>query len=443
MGPKRPGGLRQRVGRLATALVIGWLLVIATGGWALVSSQERSRDAMLARFEHRARYTASFISLYGRDLLARERAAAQSWLATPGVTVGALARTSAALGLQRAAVLDPRGRVIAGTPIPGAASGLSLARMGGAPAIVFAVSYPTPAGPRMFSGVDAIRGTVLPTVLDHMVPTPGWRAYLIDAHGGRLAAGPGDGPGRQVKFSTDVRGTGWRLTVVDPENELYGFLEGPQRWVAWVALAGLGVAGLAVIVLFVGLQRRRAQLTELNRELARLAAIDPLTGVRNRRAIEEYLIESLSGARRHDLALSLLVIDVDHFKTFNDRLGHQAGDAVLAHTARVLADALRAEDAIGRWGGEEFLVVLPSTDEEGALSVTERLRLALAAEQPDEVRTHGLPVTMTIGLAEWNQEPIGELISRADRALYLGKAAGRDTVEVSRSDQWQAARAIR
>jgi diguanylate cyclase (GGDEF)-like protein len=296
------------------------------------------------------------------------------------------------------------------------------------------VAYPTPSGRRVFSGADAIRGTVLFTVLDHMVSAGGWRAYLSDVHGGRLAVGPGGGSGKQVKFSTDVRGTEWRLAVSDPEAQLYGFLEGPQRWLAWLALAGLAVAGLAVIVLLVGLQRRRAQLTELNHELTRLAAIDPLTGVRNRRSIDEYLTESLSAARRHDLALSLLVIDVDHFKTFNDRLGHQAGDAILAHTARVLAGALRTEDALGRWGGEEFLAVLPGTDEEGALSVTERLRIALAADQPEATQAHGLPVTITIGVAEWQHEPIDELISRADRALYLGKAAGRNTVEVWRSD---------
>ena len=116
----------------------------------------------------------------------------------------------------------------------------------------------------------------------------------------------------------------------------------------------------------------------LNTELARLAAIDPLTGLRNRRAIDEYLHDALSAARRHDLALSVLVVDIDHFKTVNDTLGHRSGDAVLAHSARVLDGALRTEDAIGRWGGEEFLVVLSGTDEEGALRATERLREALA-----------------------------------------------------------------
>ena len=125
------------------------------------------------------------------------------------------------------------------------------------------------------------------------------------------------------------------------------------------------------------------------------------------------------------------MIDVDHFKSFNDTLGHRAGDAVLVHTAQVLNGALRAEDAIGRWGGEEFLIVLPGTDEEGARHATDRLRAALAADQPEQVREHGLKVTVTIGVAQWSEEPMDELVRRADEALFLGKRAGRDTVQVS------------
>jgi len=238
--------------------------------------------------------------------------------------------------------------------------------------------------------------------------------------------------GEQVQFSAVVHGTPWRIIGRIPANELYGFLDGAGRWLAWAALGGLAVAGLVVIVLFARLQRRRAQLTALNGELARLAAVDPLTGLRNRRVIEEYLHDALSAARRHTLPLSVLVIDVDHFKNFNDTLGHRSGDAVLAHAARVMNGGLRAEDAIGRWGGEEFLVVLPGTDEEGARRATERLRAALADDQPEETRTHGLSVTVTIGLAEWRDEEVDELVSRADGALYLGKRAGRDTVQVAR-----------
>jgi diguanylate cyclase (GGDEF)-like protein len=300
------------------------------------------------------------------------------------------------------------------------------------PVITFAVPYPSASGTRVLAGAYPVAGTVLPSALDHVLSARGWQAFLIDATGARLSAGqPGPRPADAVTFRAPVAGTPWRIVVNDSQSQLYGFLNGPGRWMGWLALAGLTVAGLAIIFLIAGLARQRTRLTVLNGELGRLAAVDPLTGLRNRRAIEGFLHDALSAARRHEHPLSLLVIDVDHFKTFNDRLGHRSGDAVLAHTARVLEGGLRAEDAIGRWGGEEFLVVLPGTDEEGAVRATDRLRGALVADQPREAVEHGLPVTVTIGVAEWQQENMHELISRADRALYAGKAAGRDIAKVS------------
>jgi diguanylate cyclase (GGDEF)-like protein len=416
---------RRALGRIAGALIVVWLAAMGVAGWALVASQNRSREQMAARAESRTRYAASFISIYAGDLLARDRAVAASLLGAPRITPAQLQRVASALGLSDAGLFDSHAAV-------SSAGDIALVEFDGAPAIRVAVSYQTSSGPHVFSGIYPIRQTVLPTVMKHVLTTSRSQTELVDLRGGRLVTG-GSGPrrGKEVVFAAPVAGTEWRLIVRTPESQLYGLLNGPGRWLAWIALAGPAVAGLAIILLIARLARRRTQLTVLNAELARLAAVDPLTGLRNRRAIEEYLHDALSAARRHDLALSVLVIDVDHFKSFNDMLGHRSGDAVLVHTAGVLDGALRAEDAIGRWGGEEFLVVLPGTDESGAYHATERLRAALAAEQPEEARAHGLPVTVTIGLAHWRDEAMDELVFRADRALYLGKAAGRDTVEVA------------
>jgi diguanylate cyclase (GGDEF)-like protein len=441
-----------RLGRLGVLAVLAWLALMAAGGWLLASSQANSRRGMAGRLDARTKYAASFISIYAHDLLDHERSAALSWLATPSVNRDTLARASSAERMSRAVLLDARGRAI--VTLPGAAqatdelltqrygafaaasaggpSRISVVQIGNTPLITFAVRYPSASGPRVLAGAYAVADTVLPTALDHVLSTHGWQAFLVDSTGGRLAAGqPGPQPTDSVSFRAAVAGTSWRIVLHDPQSQLYGFLNGPGRWVGWLALAGLSVAGLAIIVLIAGLARQRTQLIVQGGEMARLAAIDPLTGLRNRRAIEEFLHDALSAARRHDHLLSLLMIDVDHFKNFNDRLGHRGGDAVLVQAARVLEGELRAEDAIGRWGGEEFLVVLAGTDEEGAVRATERLRAALAADQPAEARAHGLPVTVTIGVAEWQQEEKNELISRADRALYGGKAAGRDTAKVS------------
>jgi diguanylate cyclase (GGDEF)-like protein len=444
---KRP---RLRLGRLGVVLVAGWLAVIVVAGSVLAASQDSSREAMLGRLQARTQYAASFISIYARDLVTRERSAARSWLSSPHVSADTLARTASALDLHDATLLDGQGRPIVTLSedsrsidplLPawsssvaggGAASRIWLEHVGGSPVIGFAIRYATATGPRVFAGTSTIAGTVLPSVLGNILSTPGWQADLVDPVGSTLVAGrPGGGHGRQVHFSASVAGTPWRIVIADSQSELYGLLDGPGRWLSWLALAALAVAGLALMVLVNHLARQRTRLTELNVELGRLAAVDPLTGLWNRRAIEQHLHDAISIARRHDLPLSLLVIDVDHFKTINDRLGHRVGDAVLAHTAQVLNEALRTEDAIGRWGGEEFLVVLPGTDEDGALRATERLREALAAHQPAEVLAHGLPVRVTIGVAEWQHEDLSELVSRADGALYRGKAAGRDTARVS------------
>ena len=164
--------------------------------------------------------------------------------------------------------------------------------------------------------------------------------------------------------------------------------------------------------------------------------------MRNRRAIEEYLHDALSAARRHDLPLSVLVIDVDHFKNFNDTLGHRGGDTVLAHTARVLDGALRAEDAIGRWGGEEFLVVLPGTDEEGALHATERLRDRVGRRSARGCACAGLAVTVTIGVAEWRHEEMDER-HRVDGQAAVTDAALVTAREGRRAGIWAAGLAER
>jgi len=465
---------------MVLALVVPWLALIAAGSWLLATSQTNSRKAMEARLQTRVQYAANFVSIYADDLLASQRAQALNWFATPVVTQSTVDRDSAALGLEAGVVLDQRGHVIraaSGAPkslvgmvtsryghLAGVfsmpdASGVAVSDIDGSPVLSFGLAYQTSSGRRVFAGAYAMSESVLPAVLGSVLSSPGWQAYLVDLNGGlltgitsgrpqaasladadpRLAAadrraanGTYASPqGEQYYVTAPVAGTAWRIVLRDPEAQLFSFLNGAGRWLAWLAIGGLALAGLAIIILIARLQGRREQLTVLNTELTRLAAIDPLTGLRNRRAIDEYLHDALSAARRHDRPLSVLVMDVDHFKAINDTLGHHTGDAVLEHVARVLDEALRTEDAIGRWGGEEFLVVLPSTDEDGALRVTERLRRALAQDQPEDARSHGLTVTITIGAAEWRHEEMDELVRRADSALYLGKAAGRDNVQVS------------
>ena len=154
------------------------------------------------------------------------------------------------------------------------------------------------------------------------------------------------------------------------------------------------------------------------RRLEALLFEDALTGLSNRRFVLTQLGGQVSGARRHERPLSVAIVDVDHFKSINDTRGHAEGDRVLVAVAMALRAHLRAEDQLGRLGGEEFLALLPDTDAEAAHVAAEKLRASVA----------GTGVTVSIGWAAWEGESAEELVRRADDALYAAKAAGRDRV---------------
>jgi diguanylate cyclase (GGDEF)-like protein len=169
------------------------------------------------------------------------------------------------------------------------------------------------------------------------------------------------------------------------------------------------------------------ELARRNAELEQLARTDVLTGLANRRHADDVLRSTIASARRHDRALCAVLVDIDNFKAVNDAHGHAAGDAVLREVALRLADGLRDEDLAARWGGEEFLLLLP--DSPDASVVCERLRTALSGRP---VNVHGLlelTVSASFGWAPWTGEETGEaLVGRADVALYAAKAGGRDRV---------------
>jgi two-component system, cell cycle response regulator len=167
--------------------------------------------------------------------------------------------------------------------------------------------------------------------------------------------------------------------------------------------------------------RTKGLQEEIVAQAQRLEALlfeDPLTGLSNRRFILTQLAGMVSGARRHHRDLTIAVIDIDHFKAVNDRHGHAEGDRVLAAVAHQLRDHMRAEDQLGRLGGEEFLAVLPETNGDAAPAAAEKIRASV-------LRTG---VTVSIGWATWEGEPPDDLLARADDALYAAKANGRNCV---------------
>ncbi len=173
----------------------------------------------------------------------------------------------------------------------------------------------------------------------------------------------------------------------------------------------------------------QSQLNKALQELALSNRIDGLTQAFNRKHWEECLAKEFSRARRYKHDLALLMLDLDHFKLLNDTFGHQGGDLVLIETAKKIDKLLRMGDLFGRYGGEEFAVILPNTDLEGAEEVAERIRQSIAKNTID-YNQKTISVTASIGVAiiDSNDTRYEDLISNADLALYQAKAAGRNRV---------------
>ncbi|HUN90587.1 MAG TPA: tetratricopeptide repeat-containing diguanylate cyclase [Burkholderiaceae bacterium] len=197
---------------------------------------------------------------------------------------------------------------------------------------------------------------------------------------------------------------------------------------AQVVALGLFVALLVAALAYAATKVRQA------RRLRDLATTDELTGLLNRRATLAFLDGALAEGRRAGAALSVMMIDADHFKRINDGHGHAVGDDVLRHLARTLASGLRTQDRIGRFGGEEFLAILPSTSLAEAAAVAERIR-ELVCRHAAPVGRVALQLTVSIGVAEaaGSRESGSNLIAVADAALYDAKERGRNTVSTTPS----------
>jgi diguanylate cyclase (GGDEF)-like protein len=167
---------------------------------------------------------------------------------------------------------------------------------------------------------------------------------------------------------------------------------------------------------------------ELIERLQAEVFVDVVTGCYNRRAFEEHLMVELARARRYERPLTLLLLDLDHFKRVNDVLGHPAGDHVLRKVGEVLRTTFRTTDRVSRYGGDEFALIFPETPKEDAIRLAERLRGQIAALFPDTVVPH--PITGSIGVAGYPRDAArpNELVRLADLALYEAKSAGRDRV---------------
>jgi len=258
-------------------------------------------------------------------------------------------------------------------------------------------------------------------------PPPEWRPAFHEAV--RELNRTGAASPREVEF---VRKDGTRVPILGGAARLAG--PDDASGIGFILDLSEQKAAQRQVAEQVGaIQNYAQELERANAQLETLAAQDSLTGLKNLRALTERLDEEWAHAIRYRAPLSLMMIDVDRFKTYNDAFGHPSGDAVLRQVAHIVEEHARRADCVARYGGEEFVVVLPHTDGDGALAIAERIRAAI--EGADWERR---PVTISIGIASLTpatgSPPTPDpatLIARADRALYRSKAAGRNRVTLA------------
>ncbi|PKU21667.1 diguanylate cyclase domain-containing protein [Telmatospirillum siberiense] len=223
--------------------------------------------------------------------------------------------------------------------------------------------------------------------------------------------------GRPLSVKVSMPNSEWRLDV-SPEN---GWQDPPRRMTEVLAvLVAALLAGKIADMTLIQFSMRKA--------LEQLAESDGLTGLYNRRKLDELFLRECERSNRLGTRLAVIIVDLDHFKSINDSFGHLTGDSVLTAVAQCLQHSVRNTDVVGRWGGEEFLILCPGTTLAGARHLAEKLRQEIPRETPNPTvgRT-----TASFGVAEFNAgEPPQTLLQRADDALYKAKMAGRDCVAV-------------
>ena len=253
---------------------------------------------------------------------------------------------------------------------------------------------------------------------------PNFKRILREQHGSFTAPATSNGQPRMFTFAR-VAQLPLIVLVQHSADEVF------QSWrrTATVVSVATGVLCIGILWLTLLLGRELRRRHEAEQGLATLAATDSLTGLANRRRLDQVLRQEWARAQRNHMPLALLMVDVDHFKAFNQRHGHAGGDHALREVAKAIEACLRRPaDLAARYGGEEFQVVLPETDLAGAQVMAERIRRSVEELVPFADDARGVTVSIGIGLSG-TQYDLARLLGAADEALYRAKAKGRNRVE--------------
>ena len=452
---------------------VGLLLLLGTLAIFISRAQHDARAHLFANFKLRGSASANLVGAYISQQAKRERRSAELLMAVPTVTRSRFQTVATAFGAQGAVLLGSDGRIVDVTPAGAGHVGESLtsysatrtAERGavavsdvlpgpsGLPSIVtIGVPFESPlVGRRVFSAAYTVGSALLAGFVDHAIAYSQHEVLLADDRGELLAASPrtpagsvwGDDAGLAEAIShrsggtvhtarwgastftvAPVPGTPWRMVLAVPDRTLYASVSGSTAWVPWAVFGLVTLLGAMLLFLFARTMADRARLSELSRELHSIARTDALTGLANRRAVEEDLTRAFAHAQRRREPMTVLMIDLDRFKEVNDVYGHEAGDQVLVAVAGCLREVLRGEDLYGRLGGDEFVVAISGADEEAGRTVAGRLE-ARAAEVAIPGAGLSSGILLSVGVASAELCAPADLLRAADADLYRVKDARR------------------
>ena len=476
--------VRRWKGRDAGILIAaGVALIVSLGAVAalIVRSQQESRHQLRANLSLRAAASAQLVGGYLTQQEQRQLRSGQLLLSARSPSPARFAAISSAFGANVAVLLNSDGAALTEAPYSRAITGRDIgfeSRAGrealegrttvsgvlpvpGLKGRIVGVLVPfhSASGRRVFAAAYSVAGGELQALVDRTSTVPGHEVYLSDGEGNLIAATPHSSQGvladANPKLSialqqaprtgsltehsgghtyaaAAVPGTHWSLVIDVPNAGLYQSISGLATIVPWVAFSLLALLAGALMFLVLRVLGDRARLTELSEELADRARTDTLTGLLNRRGIDEGLVRIAGRSRRREEPLTVLMIDLDRFKQVNDEHGHEAGDLVLKAFADCMRDALRAEDLYGRFGGDEFMVALTGHDPEAGAAAAARLRAAASAADLSPIGLEG-GIALSIGVASATHTTVAELIRAADEDLYRDKAGRRAAARRRRS----------
>jgi diguanylate cyclase (GGDEF)-like protein len=469
-GPANAIATKPRRSWTTTLVTVGLLVLLGALATGIVLTQRQSKDHLKSSFALRGETSAQFVATYLSEQASREHDAARRFLGTPRVSPARFEIVASSLGSAGALLLDGSGRVLDASPArpslrgkrlpasytqltaalrgPIGISGIVTSPITGAAVTAIAVPFRTAAGTRVLSADYPASGLALDALVDHTISYPQHQVFLIDSAGHVIAASPrvsqptlaraaprlatasahaslGAVPGAKTPSTftaAPVPGTSWRLLIAVPNSRLFASIAGWTLYIPWLIFGLVTALGVLIVVLYARLTADRTRLRALSARMERTAQTDSLTGLYNRRALTAEITRSAARARRHEEPLSVLMIDLDRFKQTNDSFGHEAGDQVLCTIADCMREVLRAGDIFGRWGGDEFLAVLPKTDAAGAQATAHRLRCAAALIDLAEIGlSDGVP--LSVGAATGVHTNPHDLVREADLALYEAKGA--------------------